>query len=105
MNEKCDWKSICPIMTLMSFISKKWILLIIKSIHEGSISYTDIEKSLPEINPRILCNRLIELQDFGFIEKKIITKSPLKAVYCLTDKWESFSNNIDIMIDWTKKWM
>lgn len=105
MSDKCDWNSICPIMTLMSFISKKWILLIIKSINEGCVSYTDIEKSLPQINPRILCSRLIELQDFGFIEKKIISKSPLKAVYCLTKKWESFSNNIDIMIDWTKKWM
>jgi DNA-binding HxlR family transcriptional regulator len=51
-------------MTLISFISKKWVLLILKSIHEGCVSYTDIEKSLPQINPRILCNRLIELQDF-----------------------------------------
>jgi DNA-binding HxlR family transcriptional regulator len=105
MSDKCDGKWICPIMTLMTFISKKWVLMILKSVHEGCISYTDIEKSLPEINPRILCSRLIELQDFWFIEKKIISKSPLKAVYCLTEKWESFSDNIDIMIDWTKKWM
>ncbi len=105
MSDKCDGKWICPIMTLMTFISKKWVLMILKSVHEGCVSYTDIEKSLPEINPRILCSRLIGLQDFWFIEKKIISKSPLKAVYCLTEKWKSFSNNIDIMIDWTKKWM
>jgi len=76
-----------------------------KSINEGCVSYTDIEKNLSQINPRILCSRLCELQDFWFIEKKIISKSPLKAVYCLTEKWKSFSKNIDTMIDWTKKWM
>lgn len=57
-----------------------------KSINEGCVSYTDIEKNLIQINPRILCSRLCELQDFGFIEKKVISTSPLKAVYCLTQK-------------------
>ena len=69
------------------------------------MSYSDIEKNLEMINPRILSSRLTELQDFDFVEKKIISKSPLKAVYCLTKKGESFTKNIDQMIDWTKKWM
>lgn len=69
------------------------------------MSYTDIEKNLEMINPRILSSRLSEMQDFWFLEKKIISKSPLKAVYCLTEKWKSFTYNIDSMIDWTKKWM
>jgi len=50
------------------------------------MSYSDIEKNLEMINPRILSSRLSEMQDFGFLEKKIISKSPLKAVYCLTEK-------------------
>jgi DNA-binding HxlR family transcriptional regulator len=54
----------CPITILLSFISKKWVLLIMKSINEGCVSYTDIEKNLSQINPRILCSRLCELQEF-----------------------------------------
>lgn len=104
MKDKCDYNT-CPINTLLNFISKKWVLLIMKSINEWCMSYSDIEKNLEMINPRILSSRLTEMQDFGFLEKKIISKSPLKAVYCLTEKWKSFTCNIDSMIDWTKKWM
>lgn len=104
MKEKCNYND-CPINTLLSFITKKWVLLIMKSINEWCMSYTDIEKNLEMINPRILSSRLSEMQDFWFLKKKIISKSPLKAVYCLTEKWKSFTYNIDSMIDWTKKWM
>lgn len=104
MKQKCNYNE-CPINTLLNFISKKWVLLIMKSINEWCMSYSDIEKNLEMINPRILSSRLSELQDFGFLEKKIISKSPLKAVYCLTEKGKSFTHNIDQMIDWTKKWM
>jgi len=39
-----------------------------------------------DINPRILSERLKQLQDEGFIEKKIISEHPLKAKYVLTKK-------------------
>lgn len=63
MKEKCNFDH-CPINTLLNFVSKKWVLLIMKSINEGCMSYTDIEKNLEMINPRILSSRLSEMQEF-----------------------------------------
>ena len=39
-------KEMCPIMDLFSFIGKKWVLLIIKSVSEGCMCFSDIEKNL-----------------------------------------------------------
>jgi DNA-binding HxlR family transcriptional regulator len=39
-------KAPCPIVNLFSLISKKWVLLIIKSISEGCMCFSDIEKKL-----------------------------------------------------------
>lgn len=56
-------KQICPIVRLLENISKKWTLLILKSIMNGAISYSDIERQVDDINPSILSARLKELQD------------------------------------------
>lgn len=95
----------CPIINLFSFISKKWVLLIVKSISEWCMCFSDIEKKLEWINPRILSNRLKELEEAWFVisHKKENTKN--KVIYCLTEKWMCFSQNIKNLEDWTKKWM
>lgn len=95
----------CPITNLFSLISKKWVLLIIKSISEWCMCFSDIEKKLEWINPRILSSRLKELEKEWFLwtHRKENTKN--KIVYCLTEKWMCFSNNIKWLEEWTKKWM
>lgn len=96
-------KIMCPFLEFMWFLSKKWILVIIKSISEGCMSYTDIEKNLTWVNPRILSSRLRELQEKWFVEKKIISETPLKAIYCLTQKWDSLSKHIEQLANWAKQ--
>ncbi len=98
-------KQCCPIHNLFSFIGKKWILLIIKSISEGCMCFSDIEKKLEWINPRILSSRLKELEDFGFVSSHTKENTKNKTIYCLTEKWMSFSQNLDSLMKWTKKWM
>lgn len=93
--KNCKNNNICPVIEVFSLISKKWVLLILKSIWEGCKNFSEIEKSLICANPRILSTRLNELQKVWFVEKKIISKSPLKAIYCLTNKWEWFFGHID----------
>lgn len=78
--------NICPIASLMNIISKKWVLLIIRSIACGANCYSNIEKELSDINPAILSSRLKELQDTGLLEKNIVSQNPLKIEYRLTKK-------------------
>ncbi|MDD3144593.1 MAG: helix-turn-helix domain-containing protein [Candidatus Gracilibacteria bacterium] len=96
-------KVLCPFIDFMSFLTKKWILVIIKSISEGCKSYTDIERSLTGVNPRILSSRLKELQEKGFVEKKILSEVPLRAIYCLTEKGEGLSHHIESLAKWVNK--
>lgn len=98
-------KQFCPIHNLFGFISKKWILLIIKAISEGCMCFSDIEKKLEGINPRILSSRLKELEEFGFVSSHIKENTKNKTIYCLTEKGISFSQNLENLIKWTKKWM
>lgn len=97
-------KEVCPIMNLFSFIWKKWVLLIIKSISDWCKCFSDIEKSLDWINPRILSNRLKELENEWFVSSHIKANTKNKTIYCLTEKWMCFTKNIKNIEEWMKKW-
>lgn len=96
-------KDFCPFTELINFVSKKWMLMIIKSISDWCKSFSEIEKNLTWANPRIISNRLKELQDQWFLDKKILSKSPMKIIYCLTEKWDSLSKHIESISKWAKK--
>lgn len=102
MSAEKGW--ICPIMNLFNFIEKKWMLLIIKSISDGCKCFSDIEKSLSWINPRILSNRLKELEEAWFVETHIKVNTKNKTIYCLSEKWMWFTQQIKYMEDWIQKW-
>lgn len=93
-------KDICDFTKFMGFLSKKWVFMIIKSISDGCKSYTEIEKNLVWVNPRILSNRLKELQKIGFVEKKTLSKTPRRCIYCLTDRWVSLWTQIENLSKW-----
>jgi DNA-binding HxlR family transcriptional regulator len=95
----------CGIIILLSMISKKWMLLIMKNIYEWANSYSEVEKNVVGITPSTLSARLKELQEIWFIEKNIISQTPIKVEYKLTQKWQSFSEHIKNMCDWSKEWM
>lgn len=97
-----EWEYV--VTDIFGFIGKKWVLLIIKSISDGCKCFSDIEKSLEWINPRILSARLKELEDFWFVWSHIKPNTKNKNIYCLTDKWMCFTQNIKNLEDWAKKW-
>jgi DNA-binding HxlR family transcriptional regulator len=98
-------KQSCPVFFTLSLIAKKWTALIIKTLSDGAVSYSDIEKRATNISPTILSSRLKELQKFGFIEKRIVSENPVKIEYLLTEKGQSFAKHINAIADWSKEWM
>ena len=102
---ECNPKSNCATMAIIELIAKKWTLIIIKTVSEWAGSYSTIEKQIPEINPSVLSSRLKELQSIGFINKKIVSSSPVKIEYSLSKKWESFSKQVENIVSWAQEWM
>lgn len=96
-------KEFCPFLNLIHFLSKKWIIMVIKSVSDWCKNYSEIEKNLTWVNPRILSSRLKELVLEWYLEKKNITEKNNKVTYCLTEKWTSLSKHIDAISDWAKE--
>ena len=98
--EKCK----CKILGFFDFLSKKWVLLILKWLSEWAITFTDIKKYLWWINSKIISERLSELEEKNFIKREVISEKPIKIRYSLSEKWLSLSKELEIINDWVGKW-
>jgi len=98
--EKCQ----CKILWFFDFLSKKWVLLILKWISEWANTFTDIKKYLWWVNAKIISERLTELQEKWFIKREIISEKPIKIRYSLSEKWLSLSKELEIINTWVNKW-
>lgn len=89
---------------IFDIVGKKWILLIIQAISDGCKCFSEIERNLPGINPRILSNRLRELEDLGFVESRLKEDTKNKTIYCLSQQGKCFTQQISNLEKWAKKW-
>lgn len=76
----------CPIEKAQEILGKKWSILLIRDMYAGKSKFTDFLTENPKLSTRMLALRLRELEDNGFLDKKIVSKTPLRAEYFLTKK-------------------
>lgn len=90
----------CPILTLMSTLWSRWVLMIFNAIAEENYGFNEIKRALPWVSARVLSERLWELETNGFIVRDIIETKPLKVRYSFTKEWQELWLKIEAMNEW-----
>ncbi len=93
----------CPVLATFNFLSKRWSLLILKSLSEGVETFGDLKRALSGISPKILSERLSELVSEGYVERVVIDGKPVKIRYALTKKGTSFKECLKSMEAWAQE--
>ncbi|AOK90491.1 MULTISPECIES: winged helix-turn-helix transcriptional regulator [Paenibacillus] len=77
----------CPIAQTLDLIGTKWTFLIIRDLLiEGTLRFSQLQKSMKGISPKTLSLRLKELEDNGLLERKVYAEVPPRVEYSLTEK-------------------
>jgi DNA-binding HxlR family transcriptional regulator len=77
----------CPIATSLGILGRKWTILIIRDMAMMKKErFSEILKSTPGLTPRVLSNRLRELEREGMIERVEKKKGPNFVRWMLTEK-------------------
>ncbi len=94
----------CTVYKTLDYISKKWTLLILLEIYKGNHSkkrYSEIRNKMPEITPKVLSERLKELEREGLVTKHIDASCfPVKTEYALTKIGLDFIKIIKDIKNW-----
>ncbi|MFX0070223.1 MAG: winged helix-turn-helix transcriptional regulator [Candidatus Hermodarchaeota archaeon] len=81
--ERCD--------AIFAELSRKWSITIIKDIFLGCKCFSDFLAVNENLSNKVLSEQLKRLEELGFIKKIIVSTTPLKANYVLTDMGKSLN--------------
>jgi DNA-binding HxlR family transcriptional regulator len=80
----------CPIETTFKIIGQRWTVLIIREILRGNTHFNRFMENIDGISPKVLTERLRELEQLGIIRRRIVSEYPIKVEYSLTDLGRGF---------------
>lgn len=94
-----------PRLTMEGYmeLSKKWAVFLLKDMFLGCKRFNDFLEVHPELSNRVLSDQLKGLEKHGYIEKKIVSTTPLRAEYELTEIGKGLNKMLYEKVMWAIK--
>lgn len=80
--EPCD--DACPVRLAADIVGHKWTTLVVRDLLSGKKRYSELQRSIGGISPRMLAARLRELENAGIITRTVFPTIPPTTEYQLT---------------------
>ena len=100
INKNYSASAMLALTDTLHVICTKWKFPIIGSLLDGKKRYTEIERLIPGITPRMLSKELKDLEVNGIVTRTVLDTAPGSVVYELTKSGASFQQVLDVMIAW-----
>ena len=94
-----------PKLTMEAYmeLSKKWAIFLLKDMFLGCKRFNDFLEVHPNLSNRVLSDQLKGLEKYGYIEKKLISMSPVRVEYELTELGKGLNKMLYEKLMWTIK--
>ena len=94
-------EGICPIRDILCRLGDKWSLLALVTLNtNGTMRFSEIQKSIGDISQRMLSVTLRSLEADGLISRKIYPEVPPKVEYRLTKSGEELMPYLNNLVNW-----
>jgi DNA-binding HxlR family transcriptional regulator len=99
----CPMQFVLAVNDTLNVISGKWKLPIIGSLLFDKKRFTEIQRNIPGITPRMLSKELKDLELNGVVKRIVYDTLPVSVEYVLTPSAKSLSDVLDTMVEWGLK--
>ncbi len=90
----------CPAHQVVARIGKKWTLLVLYALSQRTKRYTELQKQIANISPKMLTQVLRNLETDRLISRKIYPTVPPMVEYSLTPLGESLAEPLAGLCIW-----
>jgi DNA-binding HxlR family transcriptional regulator len=84
----------------LALIGPKWTLQIVEALLEKPRRFTELERALVDVNPKVLTDRLRELVESGLVLRTYYAEVPPRVEYSLTDRGRALRPAISALERW-----
>ena len=100
--DNCD--SACPVQRTAKILDGKWTTLIVRDLIGGKKRYSELQRSLSGISPRLLAARLRLLEQHGILTRTVYPTVPPTTEYELTLLGHGLRDVIEAMAKFGGSW-
>ncbi len=82
-------------------ISDKWTLLVIRTLGQGPQRFNALKREIGDISQKMLALTLRDLEENGFVSRKVTPVTPPQVEYALTELGRDFLVPVMALAEWT----
>ncbi len=76
-------------------LERRWVVSVLWASYEGATRFNEFRQALGTIPPGTLAQRLVELEEAGVLERRVIDARPPRVEYRLTDEGRRLKHVVD----------
>ena len=76
----------------------RWTISILWASYEGASRFNEFKRAVGEIPPRTLAQRLVELEEAGVLERRVVDARPPRVEYTLTPEGLRLQAVVDALV-------
>ena len=99
-----DEADVCPVVDSIEQIGSQWRLVVLHDLQDGEKRFNELKRSTGS-NARTLSRVLDDLQETGFVTRRLEEDAPVATYYSLTDKGRSLCPVFDEIETWAAEWL
>ena len=88
----------------VELVGRRWTGVLMYVLAERTARFAEIAARLQDITPRMLTERLRELEAEGIVERSVLPDSPPRVEYALTRKGRELAKALQGIATWAKRW-
>jgi DNA-binding HxlR family transcriptional regulator len=92
----------CPTRLALDRIADKWTVLIVGQLSTGVHRFSELRRAIDGISPKMLTQKLRELERDGVITRKVYASIPPKVEYRLTPLGQTLIGLLDAIRVWAE---
>jgi DNA-binding HxlR family transcriptional regulator len=92
----------CPTRMALDCIADKWTVLIIGCLAQGTRRFGQLRREIDGISPKVLTQKLRELERDGIIARKVYASVPPKVEYSITPLGKTLVGLLDDVRSWAE---
>ena len=96
----CPIQYILAVNDTLNVFNGKWKMPIIGSLLFEKRRFTEIQRNIPKITPRMLSKELRDLETNGVVKRIVYDSIPISVEYELTESAKMLSGVLDKMLEW-----
>lgn len=94
----------CPTLQTLEQIGSKWRLIVFWGLQDGELRFNELKRKTGA-SSQTLSRVLDDLQELGFVERRVEADGPVAVHYALTQKGAELESLFEHVEQWAERWI